>query len=225
MLEASFSESGVFEQGGPVDFYQGTVLRIDLTRSTAWAEPLNMEWAERYLGGKGLLLRYMWEYVPRKVDPFAPENPVLLVTGPFAGTNVSTASRLVVGAKSPATGLLDDNHELMLISQDGTVIRLSVEDIRTTGRNTMGVRVMNLRGADKVSSMARLVANGNGNGNAGGPRVAGTIDTADTDDYADTGDFGDSDAGDGGDEVAIEGVEEVDVEPDDAFESDGAGED
>jgi len=57
-----------------------------------------------------------------------------------------------------------DNHELVLISQEGTVIRVPVKDIRTTGRNTMGVRVMNLRGADKVSSMARLVATSNGNG-------------------------------------------------------------
>ena len=57
-----------------------------------------------------------------------------------------------------------DNHELMLISQDGTVIRVPVESVRTTGRNTMGVRVMNLRGADKVSSMARLVKTSNGNG-------------------------------------------------------------
>ena len=53
----------------------------------------------------------------------------------------------------------------MLISQDGTVIRVPVESVRTTGRNTMGVRVMNLRGADKVSSMARLVGTSNGNGN------------------------------------------------------------
>ncbi len=56
------------------------------------------------------------------------------------------------------------NHELMLMSQDGTVIRVPVESVRCTGRNTMGVRVMNLRGADKVSSMARLVSGGNGNG-------------------------------------------------------------
>ena len=57
-----------------------------------------------------------------------------------------------------------DNHELILMSQDGTVIRVQVESVRCTGRNTMGVRVMNLRGADKLSSMARLVSAGNGNG-------------------------------------------------------------
>jgi DNA gyrase subunit A len=62
------------------------------------------------------------------------------------------------------------NHELMLMSQDGTVIRVPVDSVRCTDRNTMGVRVMHLRDADKLSSMARLVstsANGTeGNGDA-----------------------------------------------------------
>ena len=93
-----------------MDFYQGKVLRIDLSAGTSVVEPLNMEWAEKYIGGKGLLLRYMWEEVPPKVDPWAPESPVILMTGPFAGTNVSTASRLVVGCKSPATGILNDSY-------------------------------------------------------------------------------------------------------------------
>ncbi len=77
---------------------------------SATVEPLNMDWAERYIGGKGLLLRYMWDNVPAGIDPWSPDNPVILVTGPFAGTNVSTASRLVVGAKSPVTGTLDDSY-------------------------------------------------------------------------------------------------------------------
>jgi aldehyde:ferredoxin oxidoreductase len=93
-----------------LDFYQGKVLRIDLSAGTSAVEPLNIEWAEKYIGGKGLLLRYMWEEVPPKVDPWAPESPVILMTGPFAGTNVSTASRLVVGCKSPATGILNDSY-------------------------------------------------------------------------------------------------------------------
>ena len=97
-------------EGGVLDFYQGRVLRVDLSAGTAEVEPLNMEWAERYIGGKGLLFRYMWEYVPKGVDTWSAENPVFLVTGPFAGTNVSTASRLVVGAKSPVTGILDDSY-------------------------------------------------------------------------------------------------------------------
>jgi DNA gyrase subunit A len=78
-----------------------------------------------------------------------------------------------------------NNHELMLISQDGTVIRVPVESVRTTGRNTMGVRVMNLRGADKVSSMARLVGTSNSNGN-GADGLDG-LSADDTDDAVDIG--------------------------------------
>jgi DNA gyrase subunit A len=74
-----------------------------------------------------------------------------------------------------------DNHELMLMSQDGTLIRVPVVSVRTTGRNTMGVRVMNLRGADKVSSMARLVGGSNGNGNGNGRAGHDADDARDTD--------------------------------------------
>ena len=54
-----------------MDFYRGNVLRIDLSAQAATVEPLNMDWAERYIGGKGLLLRYLWAEVPPKVDAAA----------------------------------------------------------------------------------------------------------------------------------------------------------
>jgi len=57
-----------------------------------------------------------------------------------------------------AVTVVRDNHELVLASLDGTVIRTAVAGIRTTGRNTMGVRIMNLREGDQVASMARVVA-------------------------------------------------------------------
>jgi len=93
-----------------LDFYQGKVLRLDLSSHTSTVEPLDMEWAQQYIGGKGLLLRYLWEEAPPKVDPWAPENPIILMTGPFAGTNVTTSSRLVVGCKSPVTGIYTDSY-------------------------------------------------------------------------------------------------------------------
>ena len=112
-----------------MDFYKGNVLRIDLSAGTTAVEPLNMEWAEQYIGGKGLLLRYMWQEVPAKVDPWAPENPIILMTGPFAGTGVTTASRLVVGCKSPTTGIYTDSYvggsfapELKFAGYDAVVI-------------------------------------------------------------------------------------------------------
>ena len=74
-----------------------------------------------------------------------------------------------------------NNHELLLMSQEGTVIRVPVESVRTTGRNTMGVKVMNLRGEDKVSSMARLVstASASGSGSGDGDGLAGEVPVID----------------------------------------------
>jgi DNA gyrase subunit A len=50
-----------------------------------------------------------------------------------------------------------DGDEIMLITKDGMVTRSKVDDIRTVGRNTQGVRVMNLNNGDKIVSVA-LVA-------------------------------------------------------------------
>ncbi len=103
-----------------------------------------------------------------------------------------------------------NNHELMLMSQDGTVIRVQVESVRCTGRNTMGVRVMNLRGADKVSSMARLVGGTNGNGHSVDGNGDGEADSGseaglvsayeETDDLEDTMDVEDN----GGEDIGPE---------------------
>jgi DNA gyrase subunit A len=58
--------------------------------------------------------------------------------------------------------------ELMMITRHGVIIRLPVEGIRVIGRNTQGVRVMNLDPGDTVVDVARVVKedeNGNGDEN------------------------------------------------------------
>ena len=47
--------------------------------------------------------------------------------------------------------------ELMLITKHGVIIRLPVEGIRVSGRNTQGVKVMNLDSGDTVVDVARVV--------------------------------------------------------------------
>jgi DNA gyrase subunit A len=44
------------------------------------------------------------------------------------------------------------NEELMVLTQKGTVIRTRVDDIRVTGRNAQGVRVINVQDKDRVIS-------------------------------------------------------------------------
>jgi DNA gyrase subunit A len=49
-------------------------------------------------------------------------------------------------------------HELMLISHEGVVIRVKAEDISRLGRSTQGVKVMNVAESDRVTAIARVTA-------------------------------------------------------------------
>jgi len=53
-----------------------------------------------------------------------------------------------------------DNQELMVITRNGIIIRMAVADVSTMGRNTQGVRIINLKGDDSVISTARLESEG-----------------------------------------------------------------
>ena len=52
--------------------------------------------------------------------------------------------------------IVRDGYEVMLISREGTIIRTAVDGISRMGRPTQGVRLMNLRGDDRVGSIARV---------------------------------------------------------------------
>ncbi|MDI6749037.1 MAG: aldehyde ferredoxin oxidoreductase family protein [Rhodocyclaceae bacterium] len=82
------------------------VLRVDLTNGTCKAEPLNMEWAQQYLGQRGLATKYFVSEVDPKVDPLSPENKLIMTTGPLTGTAASTGGRYSVVTKGALTGAI-----------------------------------------------------------------------------------------------------------------------
>ncbi|MBU5449269.1 DNA gyrase subunit A [Acetivibrio sp. MSJd-27] len=51
---------------------------------------------------------------------------------------------------------IDDNHDIMLITSDGVVIRTGANEISTLGRDTSGVRLMRLAEDIKVVAIARI---------------------------------------------------------------------
>jgi DNA gyrase subunit A len=51
--------------------------------------------------------------------------------------------------------IVNDEDDLLVVSDDGTIIRMAVSDISVLGRATQGVRVMNVNGGAKVISIAR----------------------------------------------------------------------
>ncbi|MEM2412718.1 MAG: aldehyde ferredoxin oxidoreductase family protein [Candidatus Bathyarchaeia archaeon] len=66
--------------------YAGRILHVDLTTGKTRTEPLNEDYAKKYIGGIGLGMRLWLDYSKAGVDPFSPENPLVLATGPTSGT-------------------------------------------------------------------------------------------------------------------------------------------
>ena len=66
--------------------YAGRILHIDLSTGKTYTEPLNEDYAKKYIGGIGLGMRLWLDNSKAGVDPFSPENPLVLVTGPTSGT-------------------------------------------------------------------------------------------------------------------------------------------
>ncbi len=59
---------------------------------------------------------------------------------------------------------VDEDNEIILVTTGGMVVRCPVNQIRTSGRNAQGVRVIRLKGGHKVASATRVVAKEEGNG-------------------------------------------------------------
>src|SRR4030067_98507 len=89
--------------------YAGKVARIDLTTGKMRYEPSNGEDALKYIGGRGLGVKYVFENGPT-VEPFSPDNLLAFMLGPLTGTEVNMSGRMAVVTKSPLTGTVTDSH-------------------------------------------------------------------------------------------------------------------
>ncbi|MCB2102784.1 MAG: aldehyde ferredoxin oxidoreductase family protein [Rhodobacterales bacterium] len=86
--------------------WQGKILRVDLTHRRCTAEPLNMDWAARYLGQRGLASKYLAEEIDPRVDPLAPGNKLIFATGPLTGTMSATGGRWSAVTKGALTNAI-----------------------------------------------------------------------------------------------------------------------
>ena len=82
------------------------LLRVNLSEGSCTPEDLNMEWAQQYLGQRGLSSKYLTEEIDPACDPLGPENKLIFATGPLTGTMASTSGRYSVTCKGPLTGAI-----------------------------------------------------------------------------------------------------------------------
>ncbi|MBU1671879.1 MAG: aldehyde ferredoxin oxidoreductase family protein [Actinobacteria bacterium] len=84
--------------------YAGRVLEVDLTGGEIKTLDINEEDCRAFLGGTGLAAKMYLDRFPGDVDPLSPENPLILMTGPYTGSRVPGGNRFGLGARSPLTG-------------------------------------------------------------------------------------------------------------------------
>ena len=84
--------------------YHGKFLEVDLTNKTTQDFPLSEDFCKRYIGGATMAAALVYDRIIPDTDPFAPENPMVMATGPFTGTPIPMVSRYAVGGISPLTG-------------------------------------------------------------------------------------------------------------------------
>jgi len=86
------------------------VAHIDLSRGRVEMRPAPESWLRKYIGGRGLGVRYVLENGPR-IDPLSPDNILCFMTGPLTGTEASMSGRWAAVTKSPLTGTVTDSHQ------------------------------------------------------------------------------------------------------------------
>jgi aldehyde:ferredoxin oxidoreductase len=110
--------------------YVGKVLWVDLSHNKTHVSELKLSMFQKYLGGLGVASKIMLEYTDAKVDPYSPDNLLIFMTGPVAGTIVPTGSRYVLVTKSPLTGYMAQSwsgsyfaNQIKFSGYDGIVVR------------------------------------------------------------------------------------------------------
>src|SRR3990172_5012701 len=89
--------------------YRNRVARVDLTHVKVTYEPLNQDDLRKYVGGRGLGAKYVFDNGP-EVEPLSPKNILVFMTGPLSGTDVNLSGRIAVCTRSPLTGTITDSH-------------------------------------------------------------------------------------------------------------------
>jgi DNA gyrase subunit A len=157
---------GVEETDGTKDLVLGSRNGMAIRFAEADARPMG----RTAHGVRGMQLREGDEVVGMSV--MAPDSFLLTVCENGYGKRTEASeyrsqSRGGIGLKDittstrngPVVGIscVTDRHELFLVTEQGQIIRMKAEDLRPIGRDTQGVRVMELAEGDKLVSLATLL--------------------------------------------------------------------
>ena len=86
------------------------LLRVDLASGRFADQEVSKEDARKYLGGRGLAAKILYEENKPRIDALDPENLLIFMSGPYTGTFGSFTAFYNVTTKSPLTGAILSAH-------------------------------------------------------------------------------------------------------------------
>jgi aldehyde:ferredoxin oxidoreductase len=86
------------------------ILRVDLTTGKMHDQEISKEDSVKFLGGRGLAAKILFDENKPKIDAFDPENRLIFMAGPYTGTLGSFTAFYNVTTKSPLTGAILSAH-------------------------------------------------------------------------------------------------------------------
>ena len=81
--------------------YAGQILYVNLTTGEIRKEPLDLAMAKSLVGGFGINARLAYDLIPVGVDPFSPENVIIIGAGALSGTAAPASARWTATTKFP----------------------------------------------------------------------------------------------------------------------------
>ena len=118
--------------GGIHGVYTGRELFVDLGTGEIRRGDIDIAEEGRFLGGMGIQLKRLYGLLEPGIDPFSPENPIIIGAGPLVGTNAPGSVRVLATLKYPETGAVGSGAGSMRF---GVMLKLAGYDyVVITGR-------------------------------------------------------------------------------------------
>ena len=86
--------------------YYEKIARINLSTGEIKIEKLDLDMAHKFIGGRGLGTKMLYDEGVATVEPLSPENKLIYITGPMTGAAAPSTGRYMVVTKSPLTGMI-----------------------------------------------------------------------------------------------------------------------
>jgi aldehyde:ferredoxin oxidoreductase len=127
---------------------------VDLGEESIRIEPFPVSLRQQYIGGRGMNMFLLSKYYTPSLDPFSPQNPLIVGAGLLTGT-LGFGSRVSIASKSPETGHLGDAN--MGGEFGAELVKSGFSHLVITGRSPRPVYLLMRDGEIEIRSAGGLM--------------------------------------------------------------------